>query len=280
MQDAPAGGSVRSDEVPEVSRVAVKVPPFWKANPKLWFRQLDSQFYNAGITSDVTKFHTLVGAIESEVLTHVSDIVCNPPAQNMYATLRARLEEQFTESEQIQLRKLLSDVELGDKRPTQLLREMRDLAAGRVGDDLLKTLWLQRLPTQVQAILSTSEDNLNKLATMADKISEITSLSHVNAVTASRSDPVQSISTSEPSTSVLQELRTEIERLSRRLDNLGQTRSRYRARSRSESRGPTHHDGVCILHHKYKDKARKCLLPCAYKSDPTPRPAENDLGRR
>lgn len=69
-----------------ISRVAVKVPPFWKTNPKLWFNQMESQFYNSGITQDATKYHTLVGSVESDVLNSVSHIIENPPTQNMYDT--------------------------------------------------------------------------------------------------------------------------------------------------------------------------------------------------
>ncbi|GBN92234.1 Retrovirus-related Pol polyprotein from transposon TNT 1-94 [Araneus ventricosus] len=38
------------------------------------------------------------------------------------------------------LKKLLQDVELGDKLPSMLLRQMKDLAGNRVGDELLRSL--------------------------------------------------------------------------------------------------------------------------------------------
>ncbi|KAF8794371.1 hypothetical protein HNY73_002359 [Argiope bruennichi] len=31
-----------------IARVAVKAPPFWRANPELWFKQIESQFILAG----------------------------------------------------------------------------------------------------------------------------------------------------------------------------------------------------------------------------------------
>uniref|UniRef100_A0A1I8PRS2 DUF7041 domain-containing protein n=1 Tax=Stomoxys calcitrans TaxID=35570 RepID=A0A1I8PRS2_STOCA len=53
----------------EVSRVSVKIPPFWCNNPALWFKQVESQFITSEITSDSTKFHTIVGSIDASVLS-------------------------------------------------------------------------------------------------------------------------------------------------------------------------------------------------------------------
>ena len=64
-------------------------------------------------------------------------------------------------------------MEIGNKKPSVLLREMRNLANGNVTDDFLRTMWLQRLPTQTQAILATSSESLENLAKMADKIGDI-----------------------------------------------------------------------------------------------------------
>ena len=264
----------------QVSRVAVKVPPFWKTNPKLWFRQLDSQFFNAGITSDVTKYHTLVGAIESDVLACVSDIILQPPAENLYATLRQRLEDHYSDSEEKQLRKLLSDLELGDKRPSQLLREMRDLSGGKVSDALLKSLWLQRLPTQIQAILTTSSDDLGQLTTMADKINEVFSISgpSVSAIIQqkpSSSSDNNSLHTSQiaqnSNRTTLDQILTEIRNLSSRIDAALRERT-PRARSKSRSREglePTHIEGVCKFHRRYKHKAFKCISPCTFSANST-----------
>jgi len=51
---------------------------------------------------------------------------------------------------------------------------MRDLAEGKMSDDPLKSLWIQRLPTSMQTILVTYGDELDKLAVMVDKIHNIT----------------------------------------------------------------------------------------------------------
>lgn len=54
---------------------------------------------------------------------------------------------------------------------------MRDLSSGNLDDGILKTLWLQRLPTNMQTTLSTSLAALPQLVLLADKIFDITELS-------------------------------------------------------------------------------------------------------
>lgn len=40
---------------PEVSRVGIKLPSFWKVNPELWFIQIEVQFSANDITADTRK---------------------------------------------------------------------------------------------------------------------------------------------------------------------------------------------------------------------------------
>lgn len=169
----------------EVAKVTVKIPPFWKANPVLWFAQIESQFQTARITGDATKFHTVVASIESDVLALVSDVVITPPQANMYETLKQRLIQQFADSEQKRLKKLLQDIDLGDRKPSELLREMRELAGNNVIGEGLKSIWMQRLPDQMKIILSANEGNIEQLAKMADKISEVATLSYVSEASSS-----------------------------------------------------------------------------------------------
>ncbi|XP_008178670.1 uncharacterized protein LOC103307937 [Acyrthosiphon pisum] len=159
-----------------------KAPPFWVQNPKMWFTQLESRFVTANITDDETKFHYVVGALDADILTYVSDVLERPPVSNKYLKLKQVLTERLSESEEKKLKKLLRDLELGDKKPSYLLREMQQLAGNQLADDMLKNLWLQRLPLQVQAVLTTSTDSLSNLSKMADKIHEVSEVSTVAAV--------------------------------------------------------------------------------------------------
>ncbi|GBM86280.1 Transposon Tf2-8 polyprotein [Araneus ventricosus] len=165
-----------------IARVGVKLPPFWKENPALWFVQLEAQFALAGITVDDTKFNRVISAVDSEILNSVSDIILRPPDIDKYTILKKRLIELHSESEASKIRTLLQGLELGDQRPSQLLTRMRALAGDTVGEPLLKSLWMGRHPNSTQTILAALSEDLAGLATVADKISDLTNHSNINAV--------------------------------------------------------------------------------------------------
>ncbi|GFY56800.1 hypothetical protein TNIN_474641 [Trichonephila inaurata madagascariensis] len=54
-----------------------------------------------------------------------------------------------------------------------LLRKMKELSGGQLQDEFLKNLWLQCLPSQIQAVLSVSSETLDKLAEIADKVADV-----------------------------------------------------------------------------------------------------------
>lgn len=167
---------------PQISRVALKLPPLWKSNIKLWFIQVESNFEISGITNDLTKYNNLIAAIDPETLSAVSDILFNPPVNAKYDALKQRLIQEYSDSENRQIRKLLSELQLGDAKPSHLLRKMRELAGKSLNDDFLKTLWFQRLPAEMQTILSVSTETLDNLAKLADKIAEVRADPLINGV--------------------------------------------------------------------------------------------------
>ncbi|GBM49586.1 Transposon Ty3-I Gag-Pol polyprotein [Araneus ventricosus] len=217
-----------------IARVGVKLPPFWKANPALWFVQLEAQFALAGITVDDTKFNYVISAVDSEILNSVSDIILRPPDIDKYTILKKCLIELHSESEASKIRTLLQELELGDQEPSQLLTRMRALAGDTVGEPLLKSLWMGRLPNSTQTILAALSEDLAGLATVTDKISDLTDHSNINAV---RVTP----STSDARVTQLEQQVTQLTTLVSELSStIRQTRSRSRDRQfnygRSRSR--------------------------------------------
>ena len=50
-----------------VNRVTMKPPPFYRTNPTVRFRRMESQFVSAGITNDTTNYHHILAAIPEDV---------------------------------------------------------------------------------------------------------------------------------------------------------------------------------------------------------------------
>ncbi|GBM52177.1 hypothetical protein AVEN_97619-1 [Araneus ventricosus] len=145
-----------------------------------------------GISADGTKFHTVVTALDSEVVSCIADIVLKPPIDSMYDVLKSRILSHFSQSESTKLRVLLQDLQLGDGKPSRLLQKMRNLAAGNIVD-VLKSIWMQRLPTSIQQILSVSKHSLDGLAQIADKVNEVSSFRPEVSAVVSENSELQSL---------------------------------------------------------------------------------------
>lgn len=239
----------------QVAVAAVKLPPFWKNNPALWFCQVESQFEVAGIRTDATKFNYIVGKVESNVLSQVSDIILNRPEANMYTTLKNRILQCFAESAESKLKRLLNEISLDGKRPSNLLREMKELAGAGVTDDVLKSLWMQRLPVQVQTVLAGSRENLIELSQLADRVIDVTYSSNVNVVDTNQNQDLTKLFDQ------INILRSEISELRKSRSNDRENNSHSNNRSRSKS---SNRRGICFYHYRFKDKAHKCIKPCNY----------------
>ncbi|XP_035228620.1 uncharacterized protein LOC118200760 [Stegodyphus dumicola] len=249
-----------------ISRVSVKPPPFWKVNPTLWFAQLEAQFDIAGITVDSTKFNHVISAIESDILNSVCDIVLHPPVTGKYDTLKTRLIELHSESEESKIRTLLQGLELGHQRPSQLLCRMRNLAGETIGGPLLKSLWISRLPQNTQSILAALSDDLPKLAVVADKITDLTTLPHINsAATASTSPIEQQVA---KLTKQVNELSLALKNSRERSYERRDYSKRNSRRNRSSGRYRQYKElcnNICFYHTNFGSKARKCVSPCNFR---------------
>ena len=111
--------SVAVSSTAPVSAVSIEIPPFWSNDPGLWFSQVEAQFTLKGITSQLTKFHYIVASLEPQIALHVRPFILNPPASNLYDTLKLLLLQSFTPSQQSRLQQVFIADSLGDMKPTE-----------------------------------------------------------------------------------------------------------------------------------------------------------------
>ena len=139
---------------------------------------------------------------------------------------------------------------MGDWRPTQFLRHLRTLAGPSMHPDFLRTLWINRLPPNIQAIIATqAQVALDDVAKLADTIAEGTPSQFVARVASSFTD--------------ISILTGRIDKLARQVAALSASRSRPRSPwrtqqarrpSRSAARSPAP-DIICY-HRRFKDHAK------------------------
>ncbi|XP_049948027.1 uncharacterized protein LOC126456319 [Schistocerca serialis cubense] len=134
-----------------VSRIAIRLPPFWPDNPVLWFAQAEASFSCAGITVEATKFALIVSQLDQRYAAEVQDIITAPPEAGAYARLKSELIRRVAASQEDRIRQVLTQEEIGDRKPSQYLRHLRSkVDTVTVPDSLLRTLWSSRLPPQIK----------------------------------------------------------------------------------------------------------------------------------
>lgn len=240
----------------EVFRVGVKPPTFCKEQPDIYFIQMESQFAVAGIKLDDTMYHHVISSLEPQYLLQVADIIRNPPADGKYNAVKKALIAEYTDSDHRKLRKLIKEIELGDLKPSQLLKRMKDLAGNKISDDALKSLWMERLPETVRSIVAIVDGNTTQMALQADKLMEVQNYPSISSV-----QPESTLRAEiEELRSQLQEMRSSNKYERGRSDDRRQ-QQRNRSKSKSKVRFP-----FCKFHYRFGDKARKCVEPCQYKN--------------
>ncbi|KYN36502.1 hypothetical protein ALC56_09144, partial [Trachymyrmex septentrionalis] len=93
------------------------------------------------IASDQTTLNTIIRHLDENTMITVTDILENPPEMDKYNKLKETLIARFTDSQEKQMQMFLLDIELGDKKSSQLLREIRTLAGQDTTESFLHTLW-------------------------------------------------------------------------------------------------------------------------------------------
>ncbi|KAH8019641.1 hypothetical protein HPB51_020446 [Rhipicephalus microplus] len=126
-----------------------------------WFLQVKAHFRLRQITSQQTRYWHLVSCLPPDVADDLADILASPHLTHPYDTLKAAIISRKSESEHSRLQQLITATELGDRRPSQLLRRMRKLLGGPSApqeEKLLHELFLQHLPQKIVPVLVASGD--------------------------------------------------------------------------------------------------------------------------
>lgn len=252
-----------------------KIPDFWTDQPRVWFIRTEAMLAPQKLSDDA-RFDIVVSKLGREALTQVTDILVEPPATKKFDALKARLLTIYEESKNRQLQKLISEMELGDQKPSQLLRRMRELAKDKIPDDTLRILWQGHLPSSIRAVLAVSDTkSLDNLSTIADNIFETTRATHVVNEVAQQQQP----STSKDTELIMAEIAklsfkvAELERSRPRFKRHWNSNYRSRSASRNRRRNPSNQrrtpespDWLCFYHNRFRARANKCEGPCAWKA--------------
>ncbi|CAH8614594.1 hypothetical protein MS3_00000628 [Schistosoma haematobium] len=251
-----------------------RLPTYGANNPRVWFAQIEALFMARDIRSQASKYAYVVGALPIEIAAEVGDLIDHVPESEPYDKIKAAVIQRTTVSDEKRLQQLLTSCDLGDKRPSQLLRHMKQLVGPyKLDEALLKQMWFQRLPHSVRQILSVSGKSvaLDDLADMADKMMEVYHDNHcVNSLQPPGPTDISCLASFQKQltqlTSQLASLQSTIATIQARQSR---SPSRRRSFSRQRSRSPKRTFDVCWYHQKYGTKARRCTRPCTFSASDT-----------
>lgn len=268
----PGQVNLENEDGTNVFRVGVRIPPFWPEKPHIWFAQLEGQFVISNIINDTTKYYYVISQLEPKYVAEVEDIITNPPATDKYETLKTKLIERLSHSQEQKLKQLLMHEELGDRKPSQFLRYLQSLAGTGVPKDFIRTIWTSRLPHNIQTIIASQpQATPDDLAKLADKVAEIVGPSTTIHAASTSTAEVNSNCCSE----ALKTMQLHIAELTRQVAALStsahqrsprRTHSYNRQRSRSQSRQRSNNNiiGICYYHNKFGSNAHHCRKPCNF----------------
>lgn len=276
-----------SSPIQELSSIAsnIRIPPLWRDRIRLWFLQFEA-IVNPLKKGDQAKYEFLIAQLERQDIDEISDILLNPPESKKFDALKTRLISVYEESKDRNLQRLLTEMELGDLKPSQLLRRMKTLASDNVSETALRILWTSHLPPSVRTVVAASDImmesiNLNDIALMADKILEQSRKDICVISTPPAAQP--STSTAHRETSPQQTLEDKLDHLVREVAELKVQNKQYRRGQRPVSQYNASYarpnfrartgfcqpeylsSGICYYHRRFGDSAFKCTIPCNYK---------------
>lgn len=216
-----------NDMKPLADAVSIKLPNFWSAQPKVWFNQVEAQFFIRGIKQDETKFFHVIAALDQETALRIPDLLEDPPAENKYNSIKNRLIGTFGLSETERAARLLSFSELGDRKPSALMDEMLALLGNHQPCFLFNYLFLRHLPENLRTQLASRTFNSpRELAETADVLWLARDIGHNNMLCE------------------IADVNKVYTKGIRHNDN-----KKY---------------DICFYHYRFGKKAKKCIEPCQF----------------
>ncbi|VDM02529.1 unnamed protein product [Schistocephalus solidus] len=244
----------------------------WISDIALWLRTVESRYALRQIKERIRNSIMLWWHYQGTLLL----IIDSPPTE----ALKEALTSHISLSTQKRLQSLIFEDKLGDRKPTQVLRRLKQLVDGKKLDDIIfKQLFLWWLPSFVQTILAPSipTSAVEVLAETADHIINyypqplsVNSSSHATA-TPNIEDVVKCLDALTLEDSQLHAFC---------IYNRRSPSNTRRPRSPRPVSGPSTNNGFCWYYHTFGSNAHHCQSACRYKKFQTETLPADNLRRR
>ncbi|XP_069962268.1 uncharacterized protein [Bactrocera oleae] len=246
----------------------ISPPNINETNIESYFLSLEFWFAATGVTHDTRKYNLVMAQVPPSKLMELRAVIDSAPSLNRYEYIKSKLIAHFADSQQRRVQRVLSDMPLGDLKPSQLFNDMRRVAGTALCETVLIDLWASRLPPHAQAAVIASKGDVADKIAIADAIADSMNFRQINVV--GNQQPAISApkeASDEPIT--LREIRNEIAQLTKQMEVIKSRRPRSRSKSRQRHQRYVHQEStntneLCWYHHKFGANARTCRKPCSY----------------
>lgn len=254
------------------------IPTMTESGIDAYFFSLDYWFLASGVTNDSRKFNTVLAQVPPAKLLELKPIIDAAPENGKYEYIKEKLITHFADSRRQRLNRLLSDLPLGDKKPSQLYHEMLRTAGNTMNEPVIRDLWASRLPNYAQAAVVASSGTPEQVTKIADAIVESMGLKTIREFSSTASDARSPSNATQPEP--YDKLVSEIAQLNRKFEKLFSERGRAQNRQNSNQRSQSttrqraatpasnaerNYDTDCWYHQRHGDRARFCRSPCRRK---------------
>jgi hypothetical protein len=297
-----------NSQLPSISSVALRIPPFCTDDPELWFSIAERSFAAAGIRDDAAKTANVLITLDSRTRQAVREEIVSLPGEHQYLTLKKALVTRFGTSQREKTRQLLANQQRGDRSAGQYLRHLRYLAGNEdANSQIVEEIWRRAFPAQIQITIAALADKpIEELAIIVDRMLDTTAQIAPITMTPQLQEP--STAHSQDLAAVIAGITDQLREMSGQIDELRRPRpnnrqsSSYNYNNRQE--GQDHFNNSqggrylrnnrgteqnrdnrqlrdiktwCFFHNKYGRQAYKCKPPCTFPRDG--RNAGNDGGK-
>ena len=275
-----------------------KLLEFDHACPEIRFAASDVIFANNGITDNKAKFSELLQHLDTDRLKNIQSVITNKNEKEPYSRSKAILLGLYAQSDEQKFEQLLgSGLTKQQMKPSLLLDEIRRLGTGVIlNENVIKKLWSQRLPTDIQAHIASDEHlkiGMDKLVRTADLLYTILHPTMNIVVSVDTRPQAQMLANESHLLSTLANaiatLTSEVSAIKSQMYDRSRSRGRlqdcqHNNRSRSgtpfcRSNTPFRQsntpfcqlyfvkDQLCTYHFRFGDNARKCIQGCKHYKD-------------
>ena len=231
------------EEDPEVGSLRVKLPAFWSDKPEAWFVQAESNFKARRITNQVAKFHLVVIALDSETVDGVLDLLEEPPENDPYDQLKARLVQSFKLSKVDKIKRALEATSADDENPVKFADKIMALTRGASGEDIAKVMFMLQMPDAVRKTMWAEP-----LSEWTEMKARASSLWHAER-TRKRAAVFEAAKTDDPEANAV--------RAPNRQKKKGGKFQEFAATFKQRQGGP------CVYHDFFGKSSGKCREPCS-----------------